>query len=177
MVRIGEYVTGGQSMDTYIPIEKRVIPERTTHDSELRRSEIVQWIREHEGELLNQKELAEKMGVTGATIGNHLRRLLIEGRIKRDKRTYWTRQHTALSSPPRSNGPVAVKQPPAPVTNPELRKTDHEAWDFVKTLKELPSTELGERIKGILGLLDHMRGKSPEATLAPVAPTIEPEES
>ncbi len=167
MVRIGEYLTGGQSMDTYIPIEKRVIPQRTTHDAELRRSEIVQYIREHEGELLNQSELAEKMEVTSATIGNHLRRLVAEGRLKRNKRTYWTRQHSFLPSPPRGNGPVAIKQPPAPVTNPELRKTDREAWDYVKTLKDLPSAELGEQMKGILGLLDHMRGKSPEVTLAP----------
>ncbi len=161
MTTIGEKLTG-KSMQHYIPIEKRSEPKTT--DGPGNRYRIMEYVKAHNGEIIRQDVLAKELGLAPNTINAYMQILVKQKKLTKEK-VGQLRRYYVGKVPVRDHGIVETVKPAAPVSKPELRKTDIEAWEYVKTLSSVPDAEFAQQVKGILGLISYMRGTSPEITL------------
>lgn len=154
---IGERL--GAPKHGYIPLDKRDDTKRE-HDGDGRRSAILDYVREHDGEMIKAADIRATGAVNNnAEASRYLRQLEQRGKITRIK--YKAGYKISLGKLPktRENGEVEVTKPAAPFSRTDLSKLEAEAWAYIKARKLADATDLGNEVKGILGLVSHLESK------------------
>lgn len=130
--------------------------ETPRRDPEARRSLILAYIKEHDGEYIKETEFQKVAGMTGSVL-HHLKKLQKAGKITivaenlMRKRFYYGR---AAKTGHRTNGDVIVTKPAAPVTKTGLEKLQQQSLAYLRTVKTEYS--FADMARGVFGLLDSL---------------------
>ena len=134
---------------------------RKSKDGDAARSQIKEYIAEHDGEIVTGKMLATVIEMTGANINYHMTQMTKHRVLSREKAgngyRYWVGKR-----PVRDNGEVKTIVPPAPISQSTYATIEAAAWEFVRQSVSLAPHELGLRTKTMAEFLDHLKTKTPE---------------